>query len=135
MSLFARSYTTKKEIGNYGERIAARYLQLRGYCIRARNYRTGALELDLVATRGKSILFVEVKTRSYTAEELDTAPPPGTAVDFEKQKYTRRAATVYLREHPTARHPRMDVMEVWLEKRTDGRRPRTLRIRHLKGAY
>ena len=41
----------------------------------------------------------------------------------------------YLHTHPTRRKPRMDVVEVCLEKRTDGKRPRLLKLRHMTGAY
>lgn len=127
--------TPKQRIGTLGERRAALYLLLHGYRILHRNYRTGHLELDIVAVRGKYILFVEVKTRSYLSSEVPSAPPPGNAVNAEKQRHTRRAATEYLREHPTRRQPRMDVVEVWLEKHPARRRPRVLRIRHIEGAY
>ena len=128
-------YATKKEIGDYGERLAARYLFFHGYRILARNYRTGPKELDIIAVRGSVISFVEVKTRSYYKEELALAPPPGVAVNAEKQHHTRRAAMEYLHIHPTRRKPRMDVVEVCLEKRTDGKRPRLLKLRHMTGAY
>lgn len=128
------SHPDRHAIGVMGERRAALYLLLRGYRILERNYRTGHLELDLIAVRGRTILFAEVKTRSYQPGQISSAPPPGTAVRFEKQRNTRQAATAYLRSHPTHRRPRMDVLEVFLEKR-EGRRPRIHHIRHIQGAY
>ena len=128
-------YITKREIGDYGERRAALYLFFHGYRILERNYRAGPKELDIIAAKGRTVAFVEVKTRSYTASEISLLPPPGTAVNAEKQHHTRRAAMEYLHTHPTRRKPRMDVVEGWLEKRTDGKRPHLLKIRHLVGAY
>ena len=54
---------SRRELGTEGELRAAHYLQRRGYRIAGRNVRTGGVELDLVATRGRRVVFVEVKTR------------------------------------------------------------------------
>ena len=123
------------EIGAWGERCAVHYLRRHGYTIRERNYRAGHCEIDSIASTLRTIAFVEVKTRSYTREELETLPPPGTAVKAAKQSHTRRAARQYLYAHPTKKRPRMDVLEIWLEAAPAGIRPKVLRIRHLTGAY
>ncbi len=125
---------TTKEIGNFGERIAVRYLRLHGYTVKERNWRTGHMELDIIAANWHEIAFVEVKTRTYTAQTIADAPPPKTAVKAEKQALTRKAARQYLYEHPTKRRPRMDVIEVWLIKDTAAR-VRVAKIHHIKGAY
>ncbi|QLC23727.1 YraN family protein [Parasphingopyxis algicola] len=58
--------------GRRGETVAGWYLRLKGYRILARRQRTPRGEIDLVAKRGRTIVFVEVKTRA-TPEELDFA--------------------------------------------------------------
>jgi putative endonuclease len=58
--------------GRWGEALAALYLRLFGWRIVARRVRTPVGEVDLVARRGRTTLFVEVKTRA-TAAELDLA--------------------------------------------------------------
>ena len=127
---------TTKEIGDWGEQYAVNYLRLHGYTVKERNYRAGHHEIDIIASRFRTIVFVEVKARSYTRDSLDELPPPGHAVNTAKQAYTRRAARQYLYEHPTKKQPRMDVIEIWLEKSSDGaKKPKLLRIRHLLGAY
>ena len=126
---------TKKEIGNYGERIAARYLFFHGYRVKERNWRSGHMEIDIIATTWNQIAFVEVKTRTYTPETLYTAPPPGSAVKAEKQRLTRRAARQYLFTHPTKKKPRMDVIEIWLLKTENEKPPKVTKIHHIKGAY
>ncbi len=50
--------------GRLGETIAATYLELAGYRIRRRNVRFGPREIDLVVTRERELVFVEVKLRS-----------------------------------------------------------------------
>ena len=120
---------TAKQIGDYGERKAAWYLLRHGYWIKARNYRYGKCEIDLIAVSLRKILFVEVKTRTYREEDLEFALPPSTAVDDRKVRCTRAAAKRYLYEHPTNKEPRMDVIEVWI---VNGK---VYRIRHLPDFY
>ena len=58
--------------GRIGESFAALWLNLQGWSIVARRVRTPVGEVDLVARRGRTTLFVEVKTRA-TRAELDLA--------------------------------------------------------------
>jgi putative endonuclease len=53
--------------GAKGERLAAEFLEKKGFEIVARNYRYGRAEIDLIARRENWILFVEVKTRSSSS--------------------------------------------------------------------
>jgi putative endonuclease len=55
-----------KKLGTEGERLAREYLKGKGYEILAQNYRSGKSEIDLVVQKGKTLVFVEVKTRSRT---------------------------------------------------------------------
>ena len=126
---------TKKEIGDFGERKAANFLRLRGYTVKERNWFAGKCEIDIIASTLRDTVFVEVKTRTYSEDAWKDAPPPSLAVDPDKQYHTRRAASEYLRKHPSKKRPRMDVIEVWLSKQTDKKRPKVLKIRHLKAAY
>ena len=126
---------TTKQIGDYGEKIAVRYLRLHGYTVKERNWRTGHLELDIVASTWRELVFAEVKTRTYTKDSLQDAPPPKNAVRAEKQRLTRQAAQKYLYEHPTKKQPRMDVIEVWLLKENDSSKPKIAKIHHIKAAY
>ena len=50
-------------IGARGEEIATEWLRARGYMIVSRNWRDGRYEVDIIAQRGFSLHFVEVKTR------------------------------------------------------------------------
>lgn len=49
--------------GKAGEGIAAEYLKKKGYEIVEQNFRTRYGELDLVCTKGKRLIFVEVKLK------------------------------------------------------------------------
>ena len=126
---------TTKVIGDFGEQRAVNYLRLRGYTVKERNYRAGHYEIDIIAQRWNEIAFVEVKTRTYTQESIDVLPPPSHAVNKDKQRFTRQAAKQYLYENRIQKKPRMDVIEVWMIKEPNGKRPKVCKIRHLKGVY
>ena len=130
-----KQYLTKKEIGDFGERLAVHYLRLHGYTVKERNWFADKCEIDIIAATLRDLVFVEVKTRTYEGDEWQSAPPPSLAVHAQKQQHTRSAAQRYLYAHPTRKQPRMDVIEVWLQKAPAGQRPRLLRITHIKAAY
>ena len=54
--------------GRRAERLAAWWLRLRGWRILAVRARTPVGEVDLIARRGRTLAFVEVKARASAAE-------------------------------------------------------------------
>lgn len=94
------------ETGKWGEQLAADYLMAEGWAIVARNERSGGVELDIVASRGGDMAFVEVKTR--TGADTD----PVLAVDMAKQRRLCRAVDTYMRAHRCPLRPRIDVIAV-----------------------
>ncbi len=79
------------ELGKSGEERAAEYLIARGYTIRDINWRSGKMELDLVAYRDQTLVIVEVKTRSN-----DFFAHPEDAVDLRKIKNIVQATDAYI---------------------------------------
>ena len=51
--------------GTWGEAQAAAYLRKNGYELIAHSYHCRFGEIDLIARKGKTLCFVEVKTRTY----------------------------------------------------------------------
>jgi putative endonuclease len=56
--------TSRTNLGNWGEVLAHRMLQGKGYSILDTNYRCRWGEIDIVAREGDELVFVEVRTRS-----------------------------------------------------------------------
>lgn len=106
-TLFFRPTST----GEQGERLAAAFLQRRGYVVVARNWRSPRDrrdEIDVICRDGAVLVFVEVKTRAAHALVSGFH-----AVDARKRKVVRRAATFYLRHlRPRPETYRFDVVEV-----------------------
>ena len=99
---------TRRTTGIKGEEEAARFLTRSGYAIVDRNVRTRAGEIDLVAKEGKTLVFVEVKTR----RDLE-GDPPQAGVHTRKQNRLAKLAHVYLKLKRIRQTPcRFDVVAV-----------------------
>lgn len=103
----------KQPLGAQGEALAARYLRWRGYRILHRNLKIGSYEIDLVAQKGDTVAFVEVKTRLYA-----DAIRPEDNVGPVKQRHIRTAAKNYIaRNFEEETYYRLDVIAiVWPEQ-------------------
>ncbi len=53
----------RKETGALGEKIAAEFLQKNGYYILTKNYRCPEGEIDIIAERQETLVFIEVRTK------------------------------------------------------------------------
>ena len=102
-------------LGPRGENAAAKHLRALGYKILARNYRCKLGELDIIARDGKTLVFVEVKTR--TADE----PEPEEQVNAHKRRQITRCAEFYLTRYSSNVQPaaRFDIVAiVWPRNQT-----------------
>lgn len=54
---------SKRALGAWGEAVAGQFLERHGYEILQRNYQARHKELDIVARRGETLCFIEVKLR------------------------------------------------------------------------
>ena len=119
-----------RQLGEYGERLACRYLTDIGFTIVERNWRCARGELDIIATDGTSLVICEVKTR-----RSDAFGAPFEAVTPTKARRLRRLAGLWLEQSPrrprgsgTGVDLRIDVVSIL----KTGDRP--ARIEHLRGA-
>ena len=111
-------------LGARGEAAARIYLQRRGYTIEATNYRCRWGEIDIVASQGEVLVFVEVRTRRSNA-----FGSPQESVTARKRERLVLAAQHYLQEHSTEPNWRIDLVAV----EADGRGV-VRRIQHVENA-
>jgi len=84
----------RRKLGNRGEDIAARHLQKQGFRILDRNFSCRLGELDIVARKGDTLVFCEVKTR-----KTENFGAPELAVHAGKQRKIIRLAQLYMKMH------------------------------------
>jgi putative endonuclease len=126
----ARSAVRRQSLGRQGEDLAAAHLESLGYELLARNWRTRAGELDIVARDGDWLVFVEVRTRR--AADGGGTPllgRPEESVTPRKRERLRAMVDAYLFESPWPGPWRIDVIA--LELRRDGA---IARLNHLMDA-
>jgi len=95
----------KNETGKKGEEVACTYMKTFGYSILHTNWRFHRYELDIVATDGKELVVVEVKTRSK-----NYLLNPEDAIDHHKIRRITTAADAYIRQHRINIPVRFDVI-------------------------
>lgn len=122
-----RAWRKPKSLGERGEAFACRYLKKKAYTIIARQDRSRLGEIDIIAVQERTIVFVEVKTR--TADERGA---PDEAVDRDKQERLTRAALGYMRKHDLLGScpARFDVISIVWPKGA-----KTPEVRHFENAF
>ena len=97
-----------KNIGDFGENEAVKFLEEKGLKVLERNYHSKYGEIDIIVKDDKYIIFCEVKTRKD-----NTFSKPAEAVDEEKQKKILKTAIDYLQLHEDINlQPKFDVIEI-----------------------
>ncbi|MDD3268292.1 MAG: YraN family protein [Syntrophomonadaceae bacterium] len=113
-----------KELGQWGEETAARYLLSKGYKILERNYFTRYGEVDIICERDHKLVFVEVKTRRSSKFGF-----PEEAITNRKKEHIRKAALLYMEAAKRAyREISFDVVSILLEAGEE-------KINHIKQAF
>jgi putative endonuclease len=119
--------SSRSAVGRAGENAAAELLEHLGYILLERNWRCRIGEIDLIALDGKTLVFVEVRSRTNPTR-FGTAIE---AVTARKCRQVREVATVYLKQRGGAPQPlRFDVVAVTFLR--DGN---ASEIKHLQGAF
>lgn len=86
--------SSRDELGRRGEDEAARHLTSLGYRIVGRRERVLRGDIDIVALDGRTVVFVEVRSKSDTAHGH-----PAETVGAQKQKRIAELAAAYIRRH------------------------------------
>jgi putative endonuclease len=95
------------ETGSTGEKLAVQWLIGKGYSIKEINWRYKHLEVDVIAVKGDTLHFIEVKTRTTT--EFGN---PEESITKLKMKNLRDAAEQYQFLHPGWKWIQFDVLAI-----------------------
>jgi putative endonuclease len=112
--------TPKRELGDKGEEVVCRYLESRGYRILERNYWKPWGEIDIIAEKGPTLSFVEVKSVLREMGEgisRETSYRPEENMHPAKIKRLHRAIQTYLLERkvPESRPWQLDLACAFLD--------------------
>ena len=111
-----------KKRGNAGEDLACRFLERNGYKILERNkHYSRFCEIDIIAQYKKTVVFVEVKTRTTAAFGT-----PAEAITKTKYEHIKQGVQYYLVEHKV-KDFRIDIIGITLKPE--------IKIEHLKNIY
>jgi putative endonuclease len=118
-------HAKNKSLGGYGEEIAVTYLKDQKYKIIDRNYRCKCGELDIVASDGNVLVFVEVKTR----KNYSYGPPQLSVTQFKQRQISKAALSYVAAKRLCDKSARFDVIAILLREHE---KPR---IDHIKNAF
>ncbi|MGL4533709.1 MAG: YraN family protein [Fusobacteriaceae bacterium] len=80
-----------REKGNFYEQCAVELVEKKGYTVLERNYLLRGGEIDIIAKKGETIVFLEIKQRSN-----DNFGVGEEAVDYKKLKRIYQTAKKYV---------------------------------------
>ncbi|WP_210489605.1 YraN family protein [Rufibacter aurantiacus] len=98
-------------LGKLGEQAAEAHLTALGYQVVERNYRYKRAEVDLILVKEKTLVLVEVKTRSTHQYGF-----PEEAVSSRKEAMLQLAADYYIEQHQWPHDVRFDVVSILWRK-------------------
>jgi len=110
--------------GKKGEVLALEYIKNKGYKILETNWRYRRSEVDIIAMDQKTLVFIEVKTRSS-----DYFGKPEIAVTNRKKKLLVDAGTAYMQEVDHTWEIRFDIIAIVLRSEND------IEIQHFIDAF
>jgi putative endonuclease len=99
-----------KTLGERGEEIATAFLKGRNFAIIERNFRCKGGEVDIIARDGKTLVFVEVKTR----RNLSFGPPQLAVTPFKQRQISKAALTWLAKNKMFGAGARFDVISILL---------------------
>ncbi len=98
----------RKSKGKAAEDKAASFLKSLGYEVLERNFRTKFGEIDIIAKDGNTLIFVEVRSKSYSSFGT-----PEETISKSKAKKIIRTAQFYIQiKNPSFEDVRFDIISI-----------------------
>jgi len=108
-----------RRIGQIGERIAQKFLENKGFSIIGRNYKLKFGEIDIIAQKGRSIHFVEVKSArapNGMVSRENGGYRPEELVHPMKLKKISQVASIYMENKSQDMDYQIDVVTVSIDE-------------------
>ena len=115
----------KKELGKFGEDLAAKFLEHNGYQIIERNYHCIYGEIDIICKKSNQIILVEVKAR----KSLKFGEPLEAITEKKRQKIIKTAYH-FLTRHQLDLSVRFDIITIRYISQEQG-----YKLAHIKNAF
>jgi putative endonuclease len=116
---------TSSAFGRQAEEIACHYLEKKGYNILRRNFACRFGEIDIIAEKGKTVCFIEVKARTNVS-----FGPPTIFVTPQKQARIKKTALFFITAKKwDALSFRFDVISITKDKKD------SFKIELVEGAF
>lgn len=112
------------DIGKWGEKKAEEHLRANGYRIIECDWRYGHRDIDIIAAKGETMVFVEVKTRGN-----NIFSEPEHAVNWQKIRSLSIAANAFVKRYRINADIRFDVITVIGSSKDD------CQINHIEDAF
>ena len=95
------------DAGKWGEDLAAKYLEEKGYTIVERDWKSGRRDIDIIALDDDVVVFVEVKTRRNRLYG-----EPEESVDYHKLQNLQQAISHYVKFKHIRQEIRFDIISI-----------------------
>ena len=120
-----------RAFGRICEGVVCKWLEGKGFRILARNFAVRGAEIDIIASNSDTLVFFEVKSR-HAGYDTAKYGRPSKAVDLAKQKRIASAAQSFLKQYPSRKSKRFDVIEVLVDEQPTYT---SFEIKHIKSAF
>jgi putative endonuclease len=114
-----------KSTGDSGEDAAVQFLIGKNFEIIKRNFHSRYGEIDIIVENAEYIIFVEVKSRKF-----DSLLKGLERVGVSKQKKIIKTACVFLKQNPTKKQPRFDVICINFDPKI-----KKIKLEHIENAF
>ena len=120
-----------RAFGRICEGVVCKWLEGKGYRIVARNFAVKGAEIDIIASTSDALVFFEVKSR-HAGYDASKYGRPARAVNALKQRHIAIAAQSFLKQYPSRKSKRFDVIEVIVDEQDTYT---SFEIKHIKSAF
>jgi len=111
------------QLGQQGESIAQNFLSQKNYTILESNWRWHKAEIDIIAQKNHTLIFVEVKTRSS-----QKFGQPSEFISVKKQELMKDAAEAYIEQQNENSEIRFDIISIVINSKEN-------HIDHIENAF